>query len=117
MPRAFRRKDITYSRLGMEDFDFAKHNRTRFAGLEAHTPNSYINGLLQVCVWSGLVAHLLLVASHYYLQAWYYITPLRAMLLEHLCTKDHCLACELAFLFHMLDRMCLHSSCSRLGVG
>jgi PAB-dependent poly(A)-specific ribonuclease subunit 2 len=82
--RAFRRKDITYTRLGMEDFDFGAHNRTGYSGLEAHSPNAYCNPLLQT---------------------WYHVEPIRSLLLDHLCTKDNCLACELAFFFHMVDRM------------
>ncbi|KNC72018.1 hypothetical protein SARC_15433, partial [Sphaeroforma arctica JP610] len=47
IPRPFRRKEITYSRLGLEDFDFSRHNRTRFGGLEPYASNAYSNALLQ----------------------------------------------------------------------
>jgi hypothetical protein len=32
-----------------DDFDFAAHNPTRFAGLENEIANCYANSLLQVC--------------------------------------------------------------------
>jgi PAB-dependent poly(A)-specific ribonuclease subunit 2 len=38
-----------YSRLGVEDFDFAHYNRTPYCGLEIHIPNAYANAMLQVC--------------------------------------------------------------------
>jgi len=85
IPAPWKSVEIKYSRFGVEDFDFAFYNKTQFGGLEGHIDHSYCNS---------------------YLQLLYFTPPLRLICKSHIrmsCYREFCLACELGFLFCMLD--------------
>ena len=84
VPKIYRRVDIKYSHFGVEDFDFQHYNRTNFCGLEIHIPNAYCNAMLQV---------------------FYFLAPMRQLAQASRCCEEHCILCELGYLFHMLNQV------------
>ncbi|OQE26612.1 hypothetical protein PENSTE_c005G06954 [Penicillium steckii] len=78
--------EIKYSRFGVDDFDFRFYNKTTFSGLETHIANSFTNSLLQLLK---------------------FIPLFRNLALNHAagsCIFEHCLLCELGYLFDMLEK-------------
>ena len=61
------------------------YNKTNFSGLETHILNSYTNAVVQVM---------------------HYVSPIRRLAKAHIlidCPREHCLFCELGFVFRMLE--------------
>eukprot|EP00750_Incisomonas_marina_P027349 INCI6178.4.p1 GENE.INCI6178.4~~INCI6178.4.p1 ORF type:complete len:1357 (-),score=217.14 INCI6178.4:1524-5594(-) len=85
LPQPWQRQriDVSKLRFGFDGFDFGRFNKTMFAGLENLLPDSYINSIIQMV---------------------YHIPSVRDALLRHVCGRTGCLACELGFLFDMLDQ-------------
>ncbi|KAJ1558515.1 poly(A)-specific ribonuclease [Nowakowskiella sp. JEL0078] len=91
IPKRYRKVEILYSKFGIEDFDFGFYNQTSYGGLETHISNSYCNSILQVLFFTGGDVLRRGVLSHARVEknGWR-------------CTKEKCLACELAWLFKMM---------------
>ena len=65
--------------------DYRFYNKTNFSGLETHILNSYTNAVIQVM---------------------HYVSPIRRLAKAHIlidCPREHCLFCELGFVFRMLE--------------
>jgi hypothetical protein len=63
-----------------------------------HYEEKFLNQTLGLIAVSRLLDLCLFVC-----QVLYYMHRVRSILLSHLCHKEFCLACELGYLFHMLD--------------
>lgn len=84
IPNYYRKMEIKYSKFGIEDFDFEFYNSTAYSGLETSFANSYCNAVLQLYNFSG---------------------PIRRIAQAHAlspCSREHCLLCEIGYIFGML---------------
>ena len=82
VPKYYRKVAVKLSKMGTDDFDFDRYNRTGFCGLEASLPNAYCNSMLQIL---------------------YFSERLHVFILNHTCSRENCVVCELSFIFHMMD--------------
>lgn len=48
IPNTYKQLSITYSKFGIDDFDFDFYNKTEYSGLEINTGNSLLNPILQL---------------------------------------------------------------------
>ena len=103
-PRKYRRLRLNLGRLGLDEYDFSQHNRTRFAGLENTTISSYINSVLQALYFVPQVFFPFL-SFFLFLPLPNPFSPsqLKAFLMNHLCSSENCVSCELGNLFRMMD--------------
>lgn len=90
MPHRYHFLEPNHNKVDKDEYDFSRYNQSPFPGLDSTLPNSYSNNMIQ-CI--------------------YFIPPLRASIVSHVCDKEYCLVCELGFLFHMLDIASKHSPC------
>lgn len=97
---------MRYTKGAIDESELARYNSTLLCGLDNTLPNSYANALIQVIIKTFLITIIQQRLKKMFLsvfQVLYYIPGLQHILLEHLCQREFCLACELSFLFHMLD--------------
>ena len=84
-------KDVTrppkkYHKQKLPSFNvsaFGDFNRTEFSGLDNTFCESYLNSIVQTL---------------------FYIPEIREKLLQHLCTEEYCICCELGFLFYYMEQ-------------
>eukprot|EP01132_Coremiostelium_polycephalum_P009743 gene9743-11964_t len=81
-PKSYRWAPLRISKIG-EEPETWENNKTIFSGIENQLSNSYSNSCIQTL---------------------YFIPYIKSTLLNHLCTKNYCLSCELGFLFNMMDK-------------
>jgi PAB-dependent poly(A)-specific ribonuclease subunit 2 len=48
VPNAYKQLTISYSKFGVDDFDFDYYNKTKYSGLEINSGNSFLNPILQL---------------------------------------------------------------------
>eukprot|EP00002_Diphylleia_rotans_P036131 TRINITY_DN7932_c0_g1_i4.p1 TRINITY_DN7932_c0_g1~~TRINITY_DN7932_c0_g1_i4.p1 ORF type:complete len:1142 (+),score=203.09 TRINITY_DN7932_c0_g1_i4:256-3681(+) len=82
-PQKYCFQEVKWTRIGIDGFDFSLYNDTKFGGLENTLPNHYTNAIIQIL---------------------YFVPCLRQAMINHICQEEFCLACELGFLFHTLDK-------------
>ena len=78
-PKKYRRNRLL---LNSNNFEIGDFNQTFFSGLDNTFADPSVNAITFVL---------------------FFIPGIREGLMHHLCTQEHCVSCELGFLFHYLE--------------
>lgn len=81
IPKFYRRVHVRPSRYNNEEFDYVRYNRTELVPIEFCAVLPEANAILL---------------------ALYHVLSVRNIFMQHICFEEHCMSCEIGFLFRML---------------
>ncbi|VDK52163.1 unnamed protein product, partial [Cylicostephanus goldi] len=83
IPQFYRKLELRRSRSGrLDDTTILKYNKTDHAPMETITSSSIINPIVLIL---------------------YHVPALRNLLLSHICEVEHCIACQMGFVFRIIS--------------